>query len=86
MAGAIYPKRLHRQAFEYLVSTMFREFGAPLQEGQLFNRNDMFTKSTLDECNRLDDPDQVHDALPRVVVHVGSLLNELNVAITQNEE
>ncbi|KAG5590067.1 hypothetical protein H5410_040581 [Solanum commersonii] len=69
-----------------MIQHMAREFGVPFQEGRLLNINDMITRSTLADCNLLDDADQFHTVPPRVAGPVATLLHELNVAKAQNEE
>ncbi|KAH0658395.1 hypothetical protein KY289_027143 [Solanum tuberosum] len=86
MARVVDPKRPHQLAYGNLLTTVFKEFGVPLKEGRLLNRNDMFTRSTLAECNLLDAADQVPVVPPRVAGPVATLLNELSVTKAQNKE
>ena len=61
---------------------MFKEIGVPLKDGRSLSKYDMFTQTTLAECNLLDDAaDQVpiHFASP-----VTTLIFELNEARAQN--
>ena len=61
---------------------MFKEFGVPLKDGRSLSKYDMFSQTTLAECNLLDDAaDQVpiHSAGP-----VTALISELIEARAQN--
>ena len=60
MVRIVDPKKPHQLAYGNLLTTMFKEFGVPLKDGRSLSKYEMFTQTTLAECNLLDDAaDQV---------------------------
>uniref|UniRef100_M1CU29 Uncharacterized protein n=1 Tax=Solanum tuberosum TaxID=4113 RepID=M1CU29_SOLTU len=73
----------HQLAYGNLLSIVFNEFGVPLGEGRGLTRADMLTRSSLDECGLLAEPDQVHIASPRTFGPIASLLRDLKTVRDQ---
>ena len=60
---------------------MFKEIGVPLKDGRSLSKYDMFTQTTLAECNLLDD---AADQVPlRSAGPVTALISDLNEARAQ---
>ena len=55
MVRIVDPKKPHQLAYGNLLTIVFNEFGVPLKDGRSFSKYDMFTQTTLAECNLLDD-------------------------------
>ena len=78
MVRIVDTKKPHQLAYGNLLTTVFKEFGVPLKDGRSLSKYDMFTQTTLAECNLLDDAaDQVSI---RFAGPVTALISELNEA------
>ena len=76
------PKKPDQLAYGNLLTTMFKEFGVPLKDGRSLSKYEMFTQTTLAECNLLDD---AADQVPlRSAGLVTALISEHNEARSQN--
>ena len=82
MVRIVDPKKPHQLAYGNLLTTVFKEFGVPLKDGRYLSKYDMFTQTTLAECNLLDD---AADKVPICSAGpVTALISELIEARAQN--
>ena len=82
MVRIVDPKKPHQLAYGNLLTTVFKEFGVPLEDDRSLSKYDMLAQTTLAECNLLDDAaDQVSI---RFAGPVTALISELNEARAQN--
>ena len=55
MVRIVVPRKPHQLAYGDLLTTVFKEFGVPSKDGRSLSKYDMFTQTTLAECNLFDD-------------------------------